>query len=708
VALNVSRRGVLAGLGVLVLGVQLPGEAQARSKGAGTGALNAFVGIASDGTITVRLPSSEMGQGINTALPMVVAEELDADWAAVRSDFAEGRDFQRTMGPGVHMQVTGGSQSVIAWREPMARAGAAARDMLVRAAALRWGVEPSECRTEASRVLCGERSATYGELAQEASALEAPRRVQLKEPSSYKLVGTEVPRADIQSKVTGQAVFGADVRLPGQRYAAVVACPVFGGRVGKVDDAAARAVPGVSDVLVFEDWVAVVASGWWPAKQAVGKLAITWDEGPNKDLDSAKLSAQLHKGLDGKKISVGRKEGKAAAELAQGALEAVYEVPFLDHSPMEPMNCTVHVRPDAVEIWAPTQAQTLATRAAHKITGLPEDKVVLHTTLLGGGFGRRGQIDYIEQALHVGLEVDGPVQVLWTREECFQHGFYRPAYVARMRGKVEDGRLHAMHIRLAGDNVLYRWLPGVLKGLSFVQGFAMEGLLHTCPYHLEHMLVDYAPVESPVPIGFWRSVSYSHNAFFIEGFLDELAHSAGQDPVNFRRSLLHSAPRYLAVLERAVAEAGWGKAPAGRFQGVALHESFGSIVAEVAEISMEGSRPRVHRITAAVDCGPVVNPAIVRAQMMGGVIFGLSSAMGEKITLEKGRVQPSNFHQYPLLRMVDAPEVDVHIVDNPGAPTGGIGEVGTPPVAPAVCNAIFAATGKRIRKLPILDSLENA
>jgi isoquinoline 1-oxidoreductase beta subunit len=704
VALNVSRRSVLAGLGVLVLGVRLPVQAQARARPAAD-ALNAFVGIGSDGSILVRLPSSEMGQGINTALPMVVAEEMDADWAAVRVDFAEGKDYQRPLGPGVHMQVTGGSQSIIAWREPMARAGAAARDMLVRAAALRWGVEPSACTTSASRVTCGEHSASYGELAMEAAALRPPRKVVLKDPAKYTLVGTSVPRTDMQAKVTGQAVFGADVRLPGQRYAAVVACPVFGGRVGRVDDAAARAVPGVSDVLVFEDWVAVVASGWWPAKQAAEKLSITWDEGPNKDLDSEELSARLHEGLDSKKIATGRREGKATDELAQGALEAVYEVPLLDHSPMEPMNCTVHVREDSVEIWAPTQAQTLAVRAAHKITGVPERDVVLHTTLLGGGFGRRGQIDYVEQALHVGMATAAPVQVLWTREECFRHGFYRPAFVARMRGKLEGSRLHAMHIRLAGDNVLYRWIPGFLKGMSLVQGFAMEGLLHTCPYHLEHLLVDYAPVETPVPIGFWRSVSYSHNAFFIEGFLDELAHAAGQDPVDFRRSLLHSAPRYLAVLERAVAEAGWGKAPEGRFQGVALHESFGSIVAEVAEISMEGSRPKVHRITAAVDCGPVVNPAIVRAQMMGGVVFGLSSAMGEKITLQNGRVQPSNFHQYPLLRMVDSPEVDVHIVDNPQGPVGGIGEVGTPPVAPAVCNAIFAATGKRIRKLPILENV---
>ena len=701
---ELSRRSLLASLGVLVVGVHLPGVARASPSDSPVD-LNAFVGIAEDGTVTVALPSSEMGQGIATALPMVVAEELDADWSQVRATFGTGRAYRWNIGAGIHMQVTGGSQSVIVWRAPMAEAGARARAMLIAAAARRWGVAPEDCHTEAGVVRCGERSARYGELAAEAAGMRPPGRVPLKDPATYRIIGSSPPRLDSRDKVTGAAVFGIDVRVPGLRFASVVACPVFGGRVGAVDDRAARAVPGVSDVLVFEDWVAVVADGSWPARRGVDALVLTWDEGPNAALDSASISRRFAAALD-HKGKPGRQEGNAPGALEEGAIEARYEVPYLDHAPLEPMNCTVHVRADAVEVWAPTQAQTLVERKAKEITG--RKTVLLHTTLLGGGFGRRGQIDFVEQALHVGMAVDAPVQVLWTREECFRHGFYRPGFAGRARGRVENGRLTALHLRIAGDNTLYRWIPRVARNLPPVVKYPMEGILHTCAYNIENLLVEWVPVETPIPIGFFRAVSYNHNLFFLESFLDELASAAGIDPLAFRLAMLDKAPRYKAVLEKAATEAGWGQAPVGRFQGLALGECFGSIVAQVAEISMIEGRPKVHRVTAAVDCGPVLHPGLVKVQVMGGVIFGLSSALGEEIRFERGRVVQSNFHDYPLLRMCDAPQVDVHIVENPTAPIGGVGEIGTPFLGPAVANAIFAATGKRLRSLPLYRALESA
>lgn len=670
--------------------------------------LNAFVRVGEDSRITVVIPSSEMGQGVSTALAMVVAEELDVGLDRVVVEFApSAKAYARSLGMGIEMQVTGGSQSIIAWRHPMAEAGAGARDMLVRAAAARWGVAAGTCSTEKGDVRSGEHVATYGELVAEAAKLRAPRKVAVKAAANYRLVGKDTPRIDMVAKVTGAAEFGGDVRRPGMMYAAIVQCPVIGGRVASLDTKAAAGLAGVSHVLAFDTWVAVVAWRWWTAKQALALLNIQWEEGPNAELSSEAMSAAMVAALDTGRPSVGRREGSAKMAAAAEEIDVTYEVPLVDHAPMEPLNCTVHVADDGVDIWVPTQAQTLVENAAKEITGFRAEQIRIHTTLLGGGFGRRGNIDYAQFALHIGMQVKGPVQVVLTREEGLQHGFYRPAMVARMRGATADGRISALHVRLAGDNVLYRYTPKILHRLAPVQGFVMEGLLHSCPYTIANYLADYVPVETPVPIGFWRAVGYSHNAFFIEGIVEELAHKAGVDSVEFRRKMLGESPRFLAVLNRAVEAAGWGKAPAGHFQGVALHESFGSIVAEVVELSMEAGKPKLHRVTAAVDCGPVVNPATVRDQIMGGVHFGLSSSLGEKVTLKGGRVQQSNFHDYPLLRMAASVEVDVHIIDNPTAPTGGIGEVGVPPVAPAVCAAIFAATGKRIRRLPILDALEN-
>lgn len=699
---NISRRSFLVGTGALVVAVRVPAGWASTPE-----PLNAFVRVGGDSSVTVVIPSSEMGQGISTALAMVVAEELDVEMGRVRVEFApSARPYRRSLGLGIEMQLTGGSASILAWRGPLAEAGAGARERLVRAAAAQWGVAVADCNTTHGEVRSGDKVASYADLVDAASRLRAPRHVQVKSPAAYRLVGTAVPRIDTRSKVTGEAVFGVDVRRPDMIFATVAQCPVFGGRLVSVDDRAALALPGVLRVLRFDTWVAVVARRWWTAKQAVGLLKLVWDEGAHAGLDSAGMAAARLAALDSVAPSVGRREGSAAAAAAARTVDVLYEVPLVDHAPMEPLSCTVHVTPEGVDVWIATQAQTLVETAAAEITGFPRSQIRVHTTLLGGGFGRRGNIDYAEFALHIALAVPEPVQVLLTREEGTQHGFYRPAFLARMRGEVAEGRISALHVRVAGDNVLHRYTPKLLHRLGPVVSFPMEGLLHSCPYAIPNYLADYTPVATPVPIGFWRAVGYSHNAFFLEGMIAELAHHAGRDPVDFRREMLAESPRFLAVLNRAVEAA--GRAPAGRFQGVALHESFGSIVAEVVELSMEAGRPRIHRVTAAVDCGPVVNPATVVDQIMGCVQFGLSAALGEAITVKAGRVQQSNFHDYPLLRMADSVAVDVHIVDNPSAPVGGIGEVGVPPVAPAVCAAIFAATGKRIRRLPILSALESA
>ena len=709
--LHVSRRHLLQGLGALVVAIQLPVPTTEARAAAGPTDLNAFVAIHPNGEVWIQIPASEMGQGVSTALPQILADELDADWSSVRVRHAdEHKDYRGiTLTPFNPRQLTGGSLSVVTWTQPMRLAGAAAREMLVVAAANRWGVEASACTTALGRVRHpdGHESA-YGDLVADAAVLRVPRKPRLKSPAERTLVGTSVPRTDLVDKVTGGTEFGADVRLPGMVYACSVACPVFGGRVGEVDDGAARAISGVRDVLVFEDFVAVVADTWWPAKRAIDALKITWDEGPNARLDSNAIDEALVAGLDAKGAYVGLKIGNAARELADAddLIEATYDAPYVDHAAMEPLNCTVELTDDHCEIWVGTQGQTKVRMHAAKITGLPMDKVTVHTAFLGGGFGRRGQADYADQAVHIAMRVDAPVQLLWTREEGIRHGFYRTIAKARMRASTGE-TLEALSVRIACDNVNHSFVPKWTQGVKQVKVHPAEGLLHTSPYAIPNRLIEVAHVPMPVPTGYWRSVGHSYTAFFMESFLDEVAHRLGTDPVALRRSLLgEEHHRFRAVLDRVVDESGWGSAPEGRFQGIALHESFGSICAEVAEISMEDGVPRVQRVTAAVDCGEVVNPDIVRAQIMGGVVFGLSAAMGERLDIDRGRIRQANFYDYSLLRMNQSPiEVDVHIIETPGAVVGGIGEVGVPPIAPATCNAIFAATGVRIRSLPILSAL---
>jgi len=703
---TLTRRGFLQGLGALIVAVQLPipsTEAQASAEGT---TLNAFVAIHPNGEVWIQIPSSEMGQGISTALPQIVAEELDADWASIRVMTADEHvDFRGNLIPFNPRQMTGGSLSIATWAEPMRQAGAAAREMLALAAAQRWGVAVETCTTERGFVRhSAGHEAAYGDLASEASRLKAPRRPKRKDPADYTLVGHSPPRTDLLAKVTGTAEFGADVRLPGMVYACTLASPVLGAKVASVEDAATRAIPGVRDVLAFDDFVAVVADSWWPAKQGVQALEVLWSESPHAAVDNAFIAAALTAGLDADKAVVGAKIGKAdeVLEAASDPLEAVYEVPHVDHATMEPLNCTVQISDGHCEIWVGTQGQTQVRKRAAGFTGFKLEDVTVHTTFLGGGFGRRGRMDFTDQAVLIAKRVDAPVQMLWTREEGIRHGFYRPAAMARMRASVGDG-LEALSIRVACDNVNHGFLPRWTHGVKIIKVNPAEGLMGESPYQVPNKRVEIAHVPLHIPIGYWRAVGHSYTAFFNECFIDEIAHRLEQDPVELRRSLLGNGhPRFRAVLDRAVEESGWGSAPEGRFQGIALHESFGSIVAEVAEISMEDGVPRVHRVTAAVDCGQVVNPDTVRAQIMGGVIFGLSAAMGERIDFDGGEVRQANFYDYPILRMNQSPaEVDVHIIETPGAPVGGIGEVGVPPIAPAVCNAIFAATGIRIRSLPI-------
>lgn len=698
-----TRRTVLAGLGALIVCVRLPTPAWAGS-GAGA-ALNAFVRIDPDDTVTILIPSSEMGQGINTSLPQLVAEELDVAWEKIRVEHApEDEAYRLKLAPGYVIMVTGGSNSVKYWWTPLQTAGAAAREMLIAAAAARWGVDPEQCSTEDGVVRSGENSARYGELVGEAAGQKAPKKPALR--GRRAVIGHDKPRLDLLDKVTGACEFGMDVKIPDMVQACAIASPVFGGRVGAVDDAATRAIPGVLDVLVFEDFVAVVAETWWPARQGIRALTITWDDGDHAQLDSDTISERLHAGLDdGVKANRGHCHGKATKRLKDGAdLEVTYEVPYLDHQTMEPMNATVRLTEDRCEIWAGTQNQTIVRQDAEAITGIPLENIDVHTTYLGGGFGRRGNNDFVQQALKIATRVARPVQLIWTREEGTRHGWYRPAFVARLRAKGGESRPGAFHLRIAGPNILNRYLQGPLTKLAMFTHFPMEGLIETCPYGFDHVLIEHAAVEFAVPIGFWRSVGHSHNAFFMESMIDELAHIMGVDEVELRRELItEEHPRFRRVLDTVVEAA--GSPPEGRFHGVALHESFGSICGQVAEVSVDGGL-RVHKVYAAIDCGQVVNPDIARAQIMSGAIYGLSAALGEKLTLKRGRIEQGNFHDYPILRMVDAPEVETHIVETPEAPIGGIGEIGTPPVAPAVCNAIFKATGQRIRRLPILDELE--
>jgi len=670
---------------------------------------NAFIRIGTDGRVTMIMGQVEMGQGMYTAMPMLLAEELEVGLDQVRLEHAPPDD-KLYANPIFHFQATGGSTSVKGLYEPMRRAGATARTMLMAAAAKRWNVDPASCRAERGAVIHtpSHRRLSYGALAAAAAALPIPDNVVLKRPEDFKLIGTPAKRLDTPDKVNGRAQFGIDVRLPGMKIATVAASPVLGGTVAGLDAAKAMAIAGVRQIVKLDDVVAVVADHMWAAKQGLAALAIRWDDGPNAKVSTADVVRELDAASQQPGV-VGRKEGDAAAAIAAATvkLDAVYQAPFLAHTTMEPINCTVHVRPDGCEVWTGSQVLARAQATAAQVTGLPLERVVVHNHLLGGGFGRRLEVDYVTQAVRIAKQVDGPVKVVWSREEDVQHDVYRPYYYDRMAAGLDaHGKPIAWTHRLVGPSILARWAPPAFR--NGLDGDALDGAVHL-QYDIPAIQVEYVRHEEPVVnTGFWRGVGVTHNTFVIESFIDELALAAKADPFEYRRALLAKSPRARTVLELAAQQAGWGETlPAGRGRGIALmYSGWDTYVVQVAELSVsESGEVRVHRIVCAVDCGTVVNPDIVKAQIEGGVIFGIGGALWGEVTLKNGRVEQSNFHDVRMLRMNETPPIEVHLVRNL-EPPGGIGEPGTAVTAPALANAIFAATGKRIRKLPLVSALK--
>ena len=710
--LNCSRRNflkssLLAG-GGLILGVHIPGlngSAKAAQQGISTFVPNAFLRIAKDGSVTVIGNHSEMGQGAYTSGAMTIAEELDADWTKIRVEPAPVDPAYNH--PIYGVQITGGSTSTWSEWDRLRKAGTAARQMLLAAAAQTWNVDPSTCRTGNGQVIHtnSQRRLSYGELVEKAATLTPPQNVTLKDPKDFKIIGKAIKRLDTPDKTNGKAVFGLDVNVPGMLVAVVARPPVFGGKLKSFNADKTKAVPGVRYVVEIERGVAVVADGFWPAKLGREALEIVWDEGPRASLDS-RTQREEYAGLAKKTGVVAKNEGEAVSALSKASkkLEAIYDLPYLAHATMEPMNCVADVRADSCEIWVGTQFQSGDRDAAARDTGLKPEQVKLHTTLLGGGFGRRSPLDshVVREAVQISKTVKVPVKVVWTREDDMRGGYYRPrAYHTVSAGLDGNGKPVAWQQRIVCQSIFVGtpFEPAVVK--NGVEETAVEGAADL-PYDIPNLLVEWHQAPDGVPVFILRSVGHSHTAFVVETFVDELAHSAGKDPFEFRRALLGKHPRHKRVLEFVAEKAGWGKALSnGRGRGLAVHESFGSYVAQVAEVSISKDRGlRVHRVVCAVDCGPVVNPDIVRAQMEGGIVFGLTAALYGEITFEKGRVRQGNFHDYPMLRMHEMPQIEVHIVPSEDK-MGGAGEVGVPPVAPAVANAVFALTSKRIRRLPI-------
>jgi isoquinoline 1-oxidoreductase beta subunit len=645
-----------------------------------------------------------MGQGSFTALPMLVAEELECDWNKVKAEYASVAEHLRRNRVYVSF-ATGGSRSIRGSHDFLRQAGATAREMLIAAAAQQWAVPAAECRAANSLITHppSGRTIRFGAVAEAASRLTPPTAVALKPPAQWKLIGKPVKRFDTPDKVMGKPVFGADVRLPNMLYAAIRQCPVFGGTLKSYDESAIKGRKGVRQVVALSGAVAVVAEGWWQAQQAVQALTVTWDEGPNSKVSSASIMDFLRSGLTATDAAVARNTGDARAALARASrlLEAEYSVPFLAHATMEPMNCTAHVTADKVEVWVPTQNAEAALAAAADAAAVPPSKVEVHVTFLGGGFGRRGAVqDYTRQAVAIAKAVGQPVNLLWSREEDIQHDFYRPVSLTKFTAGLDaSGQLVALRARVAGHSIMASLFPqrvGAGADMHFLEG------LHDMPYAIPNLLVDYAMRNTHVPVGFWRSVNHTQNAFFKECFLDEVADAAGQDPYQFRRRLLAGKPKELNVLDTAAQKAGWGQPlPAGVFRGIALHESYGSHCAEVAEVSVSGTgKVRVHRVVCALDSGYIVNPDTVQAQAESSIVYGLTAALYGEITIKDGRVEQGNFGDYEMLLIDDMPKVEAHLVPSGGF-WGGVGEPFTPPLAPAVCNAIHAATGKRVRSLPL-------
>ena len=704
-AMTLTRRTLLKGgltLGAgLVIGFELPLSRQARAQQPGMFAPNQWLKIDRDGIVTITNSVPEMGQGSMTTMPMIVADELDADWGKIKVEQAPANPALYA-NPVTKTQSYGGSRGVRDHLEMWRKAGAAARTMLKQAAAQEWGVPESEVDTEPGTVIHrpSGRKLMYGQLVDRAAQLPVPQDPKLKTKDQFRYIGKEgIARLDIPLKTDGKAIYGIDVKVPGAQVGSIERCPVFGGKVETFDASAAKAIKGVSHVVQVTNGIAVVGDSFWSVMKGRRALRVKWNEGPLANLSSAEIT-RGYQDLAKQPGQVARKEGDAEKVLGGGGkvIEAVYQVPFLEHACMEPMNCTASVKADRCEVWVPTQNPGGHQALAAKITGLPLEKVTINTTLLGGGFGRRGEPDFVTDAVETSKAIGGPVKIIWTREDDLQHGFYRPATYNVFKAALDaQGTPTAWWNRIVGPGIL------IQKGRApagSIDPAAVEGARNH-PYDIPNILVEWKEKDFGVPVGFWRSVGSSQNAFITESFIDELAHAAGKDPYEYRRALLGKAKRHKTVLETAATKANWGAPlPAGRARGIAVAFSYGSYAAHVAEVSVTpDGQLRVHKLVCAIDCGIAVNPDQVRAQMEGGAVYAMTGLF-DQITLEKGRVQQSNFHDYPMLRIAEAPVVETHIVDSGEAP-GGLGGPGVPPVAPSICNAVFALTGKRIRTLPI-------
>lgn len=694
-----TRRAFLQAGSALTIGFSLAGHA-GRLGAATTFAPNAWLRITPDGRVTVVCGSAEMGQGVLTAIPMLVAEELDADWNSVRVEQAPvDKSYANPM---FGMQATGGSTTVRAHWEPLRQAGAAAREMLVAAAAAQWKLPAGECRTEAGQVIhASGRKLAYGALVDAAARQPVPEKPALKDPKDFRLLGRPTRRLDTPGKLNGSARYGIDAQVPGLLVAVMARAPQPGAKPVKVDDAKAKAVKGVRQVLTIPSGVAVLADGYWAAKKGRDALAIEWDLGAAAGLSDARVSSQLAEAAE-RADAVARETGNLRDAAASGArrVEATYEAPYLAHACMEPLNCTAWVKGDSVEVWAGTQSQGPNQGILSQVASVTPAQVKVNTLLLGGGFGRRFAPDFTIDATLLSKLSGKPVKLIYSREDDMAAGFYRPASVARFEALLDDaGKPVGLRAGVGSPSIMAA--SGFMKiPDNGVDAFAMEGIADH-PYDIANQRLAYGRAEPGPQVWFWRSVGHSQNIFFIESFIDELAAQAQADPFEFRRALLAQQPRYKGVLELAAQKAGWGRPlPAGVFRGIAVAQSFGSYVAEVAEVSVQpDGTPRVHRVVAAVDCGMTVNPLTIGRQVEGAIVYGLSAALHGRISFQDGRVQQSNFHDYPVLRMNEMPKVEVHVVQSSEKP-GGIGEPGTPPIAPAVANAIFAATGKRLRRLP--------
>ena len=712
---NVSRRLVLkAGAAIgggLMIGWRWESSTAAAADDATLFAPNAFVRIDRQGKVSIVSPMAEMGQGVYTALPMLVAEELDADMSNVTVEHSPPSDklYGNAFLGGV--QTTGNSSSIRAFYLPLRQAGAAARAMLVAAAAEKLNVDASALITEPGFVVeaAGKRRIAYGELTDAAAKMPIPTDVKLKDPSAFRIVGTPAKRLDVAGKVDGTAVFGIDVKLPGMQIATVAASPVFGGTLASLDEAAALKVPGVHQVAKLDNAVAVIAEHYWAAKKGLEAANPKFDDGPHASLTTADVVAALAKASE-RQGAVAKNEGDVASALANAAtkVEAIYEAPFLAHATMEPMNCTVEVTADGCDIWVGTQIPTVAQQAVAQTLGLKQEAVRLHNHLLGGGFGRRLEYDFIVQAALIAKQAKQPVKVVWSREEDIQHDMYRPYYYDRLSaGLDEQGMPIAWSHRIVGSSIMARFFPPAFK--DGIDPDAVDGAVDM-PYAIANKRVEYVREEPPgIPTAFWRGVGPTHNVYVIESFIDELAAIAKKDPVDYRRAMLGNNPRALHVLNRAAEIAGWGKPLADRRgRGVCVHNTFGSFMSQVAEVTVSKSgEVHVDRVVCVVDTGVAVNPDTIVAQMQSGIIFGITAALWGEITLKNGRVEQANFNDYRMLRINEAPIIEVEVVKSSADP-GGIGEPGTTSLAPAVLNAVYAATGVRLRKLPINAALLKA